>query len=127
MFPRIIGSLIKLKQKTKQIKTRTMRTMTEDGPKRVPWVPKNGGQEIVNNDGWLGGEHTMFGSPVKKKVWTRTKIADNDDSAARPSRYSNHDFLGGSSAAFSRPKPIQIDGRRSSIKDNPFLKNNAVN
>jgi hypothetical protein len=101
--------------------------MTTEGTKRTPWVPKNGGQEIANTDGWLGGEHTMFGSPVKKKTWTRTIVDDNDDSAAAPARHMNNDFFAGTSPQKANsPKPIKIEGARNSIKDNPFLKNKVV-
>jgi hypothetical protein len=97
--------------------------MTEDATKN----PKTGGQNIVNNDGWLGSEGGMFGSVEKTKTWTSTKVDDDSAAAPRHLNNSNNDFLGGSSPGKSNsPKPIKIEGARSSFKDNPFLKNKPV-
>ena len=94
---------------------------------KAPWTPKEREQEIVapKNDGWIGGDNSMFGHVVEKKKWTPVKAK----AASPPSspRKSNQDWLGGPGAASHRspmksPKPIKIEGMSSSVKDNPFLK-----
>lgn len=81
------------------------------------------GQAIVDNNGWMGGyqENT--------KKWTKPK-------ETKPHREGeawkeSEDWLGGGSSSSMGYSPrraakeqIKIEGLRSSIKDNPFLKNN---
>ena len=87
-------------------------------------MPNPHGQEIVNNDTWMGG----YQESTKK--WTKPKETKSHKEGE--SWKESEDWLGGGSSMdmgysprrnSSKPQ-IKIDGLRSSIKDNPFLKNN---
>ena len=88
--------------------------MTEESRKR----------DIVHNDGWLGADGGLFGTTSPKKTWKPVpKVQSPNNSASN----LNTDFLGGcgysSPNKVNRPAQIKIEGIRSSIKNNPFLKN----
>lgn len=90
-----------------------------------------GTQEIVSNTGWLGGSTAaMFGKEETKKWKPNSQKESNEPRS--PRKPSNEDWLGGSPAKFhsspikNRPKQIEIAGKRGSIKDNPFLKNQQL-
>lgn len=85
-------------------------------------------RRISGTDEWIGsdGPSTRRWSKPQAKEGSPTSSPSSSSSRVR-----YDDFLGGSSVTSSperlnRPKPIQIDGLRSSIKDNPFLKGKIV-
>ena len=86
-------------------------------------MPQEGphGQAICDNSGWMGG----YEESTKK--WTKPKEtkAHQEGHAWKES----DDWMGSPGGAAYSPKrnskaPIKIEGMTSSIKNNPFLKNN---
>lgn len=78
-------------------------------------------QEIVDNSGWIGG------APPETKKWEKPKETKTHKEGE--AWKESEDWLGGGGGSGYSPRrnakqPIKIDGLRSSIKDNPFLKNN---
>lgn len=78
------------------------------------------GQAIVDNNGWMGG----YKEETKKWTKPKEKQQHKDGEAWK----ETEDWLGGDAAGYSprrsAKEQIKIDGMRSSIKNNPFLKNN---
>lgn len=104
----------------------------EQTPKkwRRPKAVENSASPIVRDDGtdgWLGGS---WGGDETPKRWSRPKPVDN--SASTIVRDDGTDgWLGGNwggdESHYHRnqaPAQIKIEGYTSSIKNNPFLKNN---
>ena len=75
-------------------------------------------QEIVDNSGWMGGYQES------NKKWEKPK--ETKPHSEGHAWKESEDWMGGGTPSPTRAsKPqIKIDGLRSSIKDNPFLKNN---
>ena len=77
------------------------------------------GQAICDNSGWMGG----YRENTKKWTKPKEKPQHKDGEAWK----ETEEWLGGVPAGYSprhnAKAPIKIDGLRSSIKENPFLKN----